>query len=102
MAKQSPQPPASEPSVYTIAYARVARKFLEDMDETNPEMHDKIYGACQELAMNPRPQKAIKMEPKKDKKFRLEIWPYRAIYYIDDAARIVKIADIDHRRQVYR
>lgn len=65
-------------------------------------MHDRIYDACQALAVDPRPRRAIKLEPKQLKKYRLEIWPYRAIYKVDDQAKTVQILHIDHRKQVYR
>ena len=53
------------------------------------------------LALNPRPTGCKKLSGAKDL-WRLRVGDYRMVYKIDDARRIVDIAVIRHRRDVYR
>ncbi len=52
------------------------------------------------LAIEPRPVGAVKLAGTDD--FRVRIGDYRIVYAIDDNKRVVLIARIAHRREVYR
>lgn len=52
------------------------------------------------LAQNPRPAGCKKLRARPG--FRIRAGDYRAIYTIDDSARIVRILAIGHRRDIYQ
>jgi len=63
-------------------------------------MHDRIENAIGGLAADPRPRGAAKLAGKDD--FRIRVGDYRIVYAVDDAERLVLVARIAHRREVYR
>ena len=63
-------------------------------------LRDRIRAAVDGLAINPRPVGAVKLAGRDD--FRIRVGDYRIVYAIDDDDRIVLIARIAHRREVYR
>jgi mRNA interferase RelE/StbE len=52
------------------------------------------------LATNPRPPGAAKLAGRDD--FRIRVGDYRIVYAVDDRERLVIVARIAHRRDVYR
>ncbi len=52
------------------------------------------------LAESPRPAACKKLKGYKDQ-WRVRIGDWRVVYIVDDAARLVTIARIAHRREVY-
>lgn len=54
---------------------------------------DRIETAIDGLAAEPRPRGATK---------RIRVSDYRIVYAVDDAERLVLVARIAHRREVYR
>ncbi len=52
------------------------------------------------LAENPRPDGAKKL--KGETGYRIRVGNYRVLYEIDDAAQLVIIYRVKHRRDVYR
>lgn len=63
-------------------------------------LRDRIRSAVDGLAINPRPVGAVKLAGRDD--FRIRVGDYRIVYAINDDDRIVLIARIAHRREVYR
>lgn len=63
-------------------------------------LRDRIRAAVDGLASDPRPVGAVKLAGRDD--FRIRVGDYRIVYAIDDDDRIVLIARIAHRREVYR
>lgn len=53
------------------------------------------------LAENPRPHGVEKMAGHENR-YRVRVGEYRIIYVIGDGARLVTVAVIGHRREVYR
>ena len=53
------------------------------------------------LGKHPRPRGAVKLRGADDL-YRVRVGDYRMIYRIDDRRRLVTIARIGHRRDVYR
>jgi mRNA interferase RelE/StbE len=53
------------------------------------------------LAANPRPHGVEKMAGHENR-YRVRVGEYRVIYVISDGSRLVTVAVIGHRREVYR
>jgi len=53
------------------------------------------------LEKHPRPRGAVKLSGADDL-YRVRVGDYRIIYRIDDRRRVVTVARIGHRRDVYR
>ena len=60
----------------------------------------RVFQAIERLAANPRPPNSIKLQG--SEAYRMRVGDYRIIYGIDDAACIVAIRQVGHRRDVYR
>ncbi len=60
---------------------------------------ERIESAIDGLASNPRPG-STKLAGRND--FRIRVGDYRIVYAVDDRERLVIIARIAHRRDVYR
>jgi mRNA interferase RelE/StbE len=65
----------------------------------NP-LRDRVAGAIDGLANDPRPPGTAKLVGRDD--YRIRVGDYRIVYAVDDDARLVLIARIAHRREVYR
>jgi len=52
------------------------------------------------LAVNPRPAGCKKLKGYRDQ-WRVRVGDWRVIYIIDDAAKVVSVMRIAHRRKVY-
>jgi mRNA interferase RelE/StbE len=69
------------------------RKLNADIRERNPiELED--------LAQNPRPNVAKKLES--EFLYRIRVGSYRIIYAIKDAVLLVTVVRVGHRRDVYK
>ncbi|OGS00006.1 MAG: hypothetical protein A2V88_11335 [Elusimicrobia bacterium RBG_16_66_12] len=53
------------------------------------------------LAINPRPHGVEKMVGNENR-YRVRVGEYRVVYVISDGPRLVTVAVIGHRREVYR
>jgi len=63
-------------------------------------MRERIAEAIDRLAADPRPHGVVKLAGRDD--FRMRVGDYRIVYAVDDAERVVLVARIAHRRDVYR
>lgn len=63
-------------------------------------MRERIGNAIDALAADPRPPGAVKLAGHDD--FRVRVGDYRVVYAVDDTERLVLVARIAHRREVYR
>lgn len=63
-------------------------------------MRERIREAIDGLAVEPRPRGAVKLAGRND--FRIRVGDYRVVYAVDDVERLVLVARIAHRREVYR
>jgi len=63
-------------------------------------MRERIGKAIDALAADPRPPGAVKLSGHDD--FRVRVGDYRVVYAVDDTERLVLVARIAHRREVYR
>ena len=58
-----------------------------------------VFGRIRNLAENPRPRGTRRLQGTNE--YRLRIGVYRAVYTIDDAARVVTVNRVRHRGEVY-
>jgi mRNA interferase RelE/StbE len=83
---------------YSIVFARSARRDLEQLEAG---LARRILSRIEALASVPRPQGCVKLRGA-DNLWRIRVGDYRAIYSIDDAARVVDISAVRHRNDAYR
>ena len=60
----------------------------------------RIDRKLESLADNPRPAGCKKLKGYKDQ-WRVRVGDWRVVYIIDDAAKLVSVTRIAHRREVY-
>ena len=82
---------------YSLLILPRADRALRSLSENDAE---RIDAAIEGLAENPRPVGSKKL--KGEEAYRIRVGDYRVVYSIDDNKRIVLIADIGHRREIYR
>ena len=82
---------------YSLEIKRSAQKELDALDET---LFTRIDRKIVALADSPRPAGCKKLKGYKDQ-WRLRVGNWRVLYIIDDAAKLVTITRIAHRREVY-
>ncbi len=63
-------------------------------------LRDRIAAAIDGLAEDPRPRGSVELAGRND--YRVRVGDYRIVYAVDDDERLVLIARIAHRREVYR
>ena len=84
--------------MYRVFLERAAEK---DLKSLSSKLHNRIIVALQTLAKNPRPSGCRKLTGT-DHDWRIRVGAYRIVYEIDDAAQIVRVNRVRHRREVYR
>ena len=77
---------------------RTAEKDLRQLPKT---LFERINERVLALREDPRPPGVRKLEGALEG-WRIRVGDYRVIYQIDDAAQIVTIVRVRHRRDVYR
>ncbi|MEO8625931.1 MAG: type II toxin-antitoxin system RelE/ParE family toxin [Candidatus Limnocylindrales bacterium] len=82
---------------YRLVFKRSAAKELEELPA---KVRPRVVERVDALAGNPRPIGCEQLSG--EKKYRIRQGDYRIVYGIDDAALIVTIVKIGHRRDVYR
>lgn len=83
---------------YTVNARPRVRKALRQLD---PTVRKNVLAKMRTLASDPRPQG---VEPLQGHPpwLRVRAGNYRIIYAVDDGARVVTVAVVGHRREVYR
>jgi mRNA interferase RelE/StbE len=82
---------------YSLEIKRSAQKELDALDDAPFARMDRKILA---LAGNPRAAGCKRLKGHRDQ-WRVRVGDWRAVYIIDDAARLVTITRIGHRREVY-
>jgi mRNA interferase RelE/StbE len=59
-----------------------------------------VRAAIDGLATDPRPHGVVKLAGRDD--YRVRVGEYRVVFAVDDDERLVIVARIAHRREVYR
>jgi mRNA interferase RelE/StbE len=83
---------------YTVTFARSAGKELDALAGGTAE---RVFHAIEKLADNPRPSGVVKLHGFKN------LWPirvgdYRVVFSVDEQKRMVDVAHVRHRKDVYR
>ena len=85
-------------AAYTVDARPRVRKALRQLD---PAVRKDVLARMRALATDPRPPgvRALRGHPSW---LRVRAGDYRIIYAVDDEARVVTVATVGHRREVYR
>ena len=83
---------------YSVTFARSARKELEKLPSS---IAQRIIARIEALVINPRTTRSVKLQGNRNL-WRIRVGDYRVIYRVDDAARIIDVSIIRHRRDAYR
>jgi mRNA interferase RelE/StbE len=82
---------------YILEIKKSAQKELDALDDA---LFTRIDRKILALADNPRPAGSKKLKGYKDQ-WRVRAGDWRVLYIIDDAAKLVTITRVAHRREVY-
>jgi len=82
---------------YSIEIKRSAQKELDALDDA---VFRRIDRKILVLAEDPRPPGCRKLRGYKDI-WRVRVGDWRVVYIVDDAAKVVSVTRIGHRREVY-
>ena len=75
---------------------------VKELEKVEPKtLRRRAVAAIQALASDPRPPGCEKLAGAAAA-YRVRQGDYRAVYTIDDRARVVLVAKVGHRREVYR
>ena len=84
---------------YRLVIKKSAAKELEQVEPRT--LRRRLVAAIEALAVDPRPTACEKLAAATEA-YRIRQGDYRAVYAIDDKARVVTIVRVGHRREVYR
>jgi mRNA interferase RelE/StbE len=74
----------------------------KELDAVEPrKLRQRLVAAIADLADNPRRAGCEKLAGTVDA-YRIRQGDYRAVYAVDDGARVVLLVKVGHRREVYR
>ena len=82
---------------YTVQLKPSARKELEALPDS---LLARMLQRIESLRNAPRPAGCKKLKGYKDQ-WRIRVGDWRVVYIIDDAAKLISITRIAHRREVY-
>ena len=82
---------------YSLEIRQSAQKELDALDDA---LFARIDRRILALADNPRPAGCKKLKGYKDQ-WRIRVGDWRVVYIIDDAAKLISVMRIAHRREVY-
>ncbi|MFN7940544.1 MAG: type II toxin-antitoxin system RelE/ParE family toxin [Thermoanaerobaculia bacterium] len=86
-------------AVYRLELRRSAAKELDRIEPL--AVRRKLVARIRALGQEPRPPGVEKLAGQ-ERSYRLRQGDYRIVYEVDDPARLVTIAKVGHRREVYR
>jgi mRNA interferase RelE/StbE len=82
---------------YTVEVKPTARRELEALPD---QVLSRIVRKLESLGHAPRPAGCRKLKGYKNQ-WRVRVGDWRVLYIIDDAAKLVSVTRIAHRREVY-
>jgi mRNA interferase RelE/StbE len=82
---------------YAVELKPSAHKELESLPD---RVLARVVSKLESLTRDPRPAGCKKLKGYKDQ-WRIRIGDWRVVYIIDDAAKLVSVTRIAHRREVY-
>jgi mRNA interferase RelE/StbE len=84
---------------YRIVLRPTAERFFKKLRDEALGL--RLETAITQLSTQPRPPGA-KLLSGADRIWRIRIGHYRILYPIDDVERLIRVAEIGHRREIYR
>ncbi len=88
---------SDSPPPYRVEVVPAARRHAAKLPSS---IRQRIEIALEGLSVDPRPAGARALVG--SDALRLRIGDYRAVYRVDDTARVVEVLRVAHRREVYR
>jgi mRNA interferase RelE/StbE len=85
--------------MYKIVLKKSAQKELSKLPTS---IVRKIAPVIDDLAINPRPVGAKKLEAQKDELWRVRVGNYRIVYSIEDVVKVIEIQKVGHRKDIYK
>ena len=82
---------------YSVQVKPTARKELEEIPDN---VLVRVIHKIELLGHSPRPAGCKKLRGYKDQ-WRIRVGDWRVIYIIDDAAKLISVTRVAHRREVY-
>lgn len=83
---------------YSLAFRPAALRSLRKLD---PPVAKRIKAATEALCDDPRPP-GTKMLAGSHGVLRIRVGDYRILYTVDEGRRLVRIAEMGHRGEIYR
>ena len=84
---------------YKVEILRRAEKSLRAL--TDRRLYVRLRNTIDALAIEPRPHGCTKLSGADDI-YRVRVGDHRIIYKIEDKRLLVLVADVGHRREIYR
>lgn len=84
---------------YRVIVTPAPAKFLERLRDDS--LKRRIMNALRGLENEPRPPGSVKLQGEREL-YRVRVGDYRVVYQIQDAALVVLVVRIGHRREIYR
>ena len=84
---------------YRVSVTPAPAKYLERLRDD--PLKRRIASALHGLENDPRPPGAVKLQSERAL-YRVRVGDYRVVYQIQDAALVVLVVRIGHRREIYR
>ena len=85
-------------SNYSVEVKPSARKELEALPDN---VLTRVVRMIESLGHAPRPTGSKKLKGYRDQ-WRVRVGDWRVVYIIDDAAKLISVTRIAHRREVYK
>jgi mRNA interferase RelE/StbE len=82
---------------YAVRILARAERQLKGLDR---QTYERIKEKFLDLSINPRPPGCTKLADRDG--WRIRSGNYRILYDIDDAAKVVLVLEVGHRREIYR
>lgn len=79
---------------------RIKRSAAKELAAIPPKDLRRLVARIRSLGEDPRPNGSEKLSGAD--RYRIRQGDYRVVYAVDDAARLVEVVKIGHRRDVYR
>jgi mRNA interferase RelE/StbE len=79
---------------------RISPRAERQLGALDRQIYQRVKARLEELSTNPRPSGCSKLKEREG--WRIRSGDYRVLYDIDDTAKIVRILDVGHRREIYR
>jgi mRNA interferase RelE/StbE len=84
---------------YEVHLARAADR---DLGRLPPDVERRVIERIEALGEDPRPPGATALRGALKGLRRIRVGDYRVSYVVDDATRVVTIAEVGYRRDIYR